>query len=178
MQLQKSQALFAVSSYTMPFVRVDPVDIDLSDDGKLVLFNTLPKENQDSLKSYQLSTIQGAVFANFDSVSYAYFVNGSHLALVCKRVVRQEYVASQEPDRAFNKRGKRAARLIFEFRNEAFLYDCIKDVKIPIPLEKWQQIYDLPSIVRFINDGEESYNLQALANGNLLVPYRSMDSIA
>lgn len=169
-QTQKSQALFAASTYTMPFVKVDPIDIDLSDDGQLVLFNMLPKEEQDSIKSYQLSTINGAAFNTFDSVSYAYIVNGSNLALVCKRIIRQE-AATQEPSRRGSTRANRAGRSLYWIRNQAFLYNPISDDSIPVPLEKGQQLHELPDIIKYASNAEESYHVQATASGNLIVPY-------
>lgn len=170
-QMQKSQALFAISSYTLPYVRVDAIDIDLSDDGRLVLFNHLPKDDQDSVRSFQLSTVQGAVFANFDSVSYAYFVNGSHLALVCRRAISQEAPSAYERTKRRLPGRKRLAPLNFQIGNEAFIYDCVDDDTIPIPLENGQQLHELSDIMRYANDREESYHVQALANGNLIVPY-------
>ncbi|WP_126246741.1 ATP-binding protein [Chitinophaga rhizosphaerae] len=169
MQLQKSQALFAVSTYSMPFVKVDALDIDLSDDGKLVLYNMLPKETQDSLKSYQISTIQGANLMKFDSVPYAYFVNGSNLVAVSKRTIREEMVPTGISTKG-NSRSNRM-RAMYWLRNEGFLYDPAKDETIRIPLETGQQLHDVSEILKYANDAHESYHIQATASGNLIVPY-------
>ncbi|WP_341837286.1 ATP-binding protein [Chitinophaga pollutisoli] len=164
MQLQDAQALFARWHYDLPYVKVEPIDIDISDDGQYIVYNVNQKEFRDSVRTYILSTMTGETIRQFDSVQYACFANGGNILVISRSGV---LVDTSQPQQMTKSRSKPQYR---RWR-QAMLYDCDKKQRIPVPFENGQQLYGPDDITLYAANEQESYHVRVLANGNLLVPY-------
>ncbi|WP_298715681.1 ATP-binding protein [Chitinophaga sp.] len=164
MQLQDAQALFARWHYDLPYVKVEPIDIDISDDGKYMVYNVNQKEFRDSVRTYILSTINGETVRQFDSVQYACFANGGNILVISRSGVLVDTSKPKQMTKAGSKPQYRRWR-------QAMLYDCDKKQRIPVPFETGQQLYGPDDITLFSANEQESYHVRVLANGNLLIPY-------
>lgn len=167
MQLQAAQALFARWDYDLPYVKVEQIDVDISDDGQYIVYNVRPKERRDSVRNYILSTINGQIVEEFDSVQYACFADGGNILVLSRSSMLQE--VTPPPTKMKKQPEKRQYRKF----SQATLYDCDKRVHITMPLDPGEHLHGLADISQYANNSEESYNVRVLANGNILVPYQS-----